>query len=139
MVTPPPAGNVPLVMPVNGALLVHGRAVVTLYWLARSAADTVSRRDGIAQSAEVRSLLTALESAARQVRSSAVPASEFRRSVPEATCEPDDETDSREVARMLGCSTRYVRYRAVELGGRKRAGRWLFSRRQILEQRQGVS
>jgi hypothetical protein len=129
MVTP----DGPLVIGLNGALLIRGRAVVDLWWLARSAADQASRRDGIVLSVPLRSLLDALEREARTVTSSVVPETEFRRSVPEASSDPDDEITSHDAARLLHCTERYVRYRAAELGGRKRAGRWVFSRSQVLE------
>lgn len=123
----------------GGCVLLRGVALVHTAHLARSAADQVSRRDAIPLTRQVRDLLTALEEEASNVSSSGVPLTEFRRSVPEATCNPDDEITSQEAARMLGCTDRWVRYRAEELGGWKRAGRWVFSRRQILEHQQETS
>lgn len=125
----------PGVLPLGGGqVLLRGAAVVDVWYLAKSAADQASRRDGISLSPRVRDLLAALEAEACQVIGSVVGSPEFRGAEFLEPWASHDQISTEEAARMLKCTDRWVRYRAESLGGRRIAGRWVFSRAEVVAQ-----
>jgi hypothetical protein len=109
----------------GGTVLLRGPAVAQLSQVLDGVIRLHERRDSVQATAALRALQQLLAAETAQVALSARPFADVRKpaAVPMS---PENMINTEEAAAMLRLSPRQVRRLAVELEGRRVAGRWVF-------------
>ncbi|MCD4525234.1 hypothetical protein [Nocardioides sp. cx-173] len=121
--------DAPEVQVFGDALVLRGQALRDVYRVTLRGVQAAEVRDGISPSRRLSSLLDVMR---RAVEASAVPVTEFRGGPTSAQSEVSERIDTEEASQLMKISTRWVRTRADELGGRKLAGRWTYDKNLVL-------
>ncbi len=126
--------NGPPLQRLGSAILVQGQAVVDLHMLVRGGLRMHRSVDGIEPASRLRQLDQVLAEAAAVVTDelmSGVGQMSRRQQVDQACSELPEEIGTCEAAGLLHLTPRHVQRLAVDLGGRRAAGRWIFDRSTI--------
>jgi hypothetical protein len=117
--------DAPEVQVFGDVMVLRGDALRDVYRVTLRGVQAAEIKEGIVPSRRLSSLLDVMR---RIVEASAVPVAEFRGGPKPGQSEVSERIDTEEASRLMNFSTRWVRIRADELGGRKIAGRWTYDK-----------